>query len=245
MDLIKLDQISYLGRLEDINLALNNHRLVGVIGPNGAGKSTLLRTISGLLRPTSGQVEIADENIQDIDRRSLAKLVSWIPQNAEIGWPICVRDAVMIGAMHQSSPNESADSALQQCNLGGLAERPLSELSGGELARVWVARALANKPQILLADEPIAALDLKYQLEVMQLFKDFSRNEGLAVVILHDINLAARYCDEIILLDDGQLVAYGPTPEVLNSKSLSEVFDVKIEQAPIHNRTIYTASPND
>jgi len=245
MDLITVTQLNYLERLKGIDLAIQNHRLVGIIGPNGAGKSTLLRCMAGLLMPCSGEITLQGQPLSNFERKSLARLLSWIPQNAEIGWPISVHDAVTIGAMHQPTPEGATAHALSLCNLEPLAQRPLSELSGGELARVWVARALANKPKLLLADEPIAALDLKYQLEVMQLFKNFSKRDGLAVVVLHDINLAARFCDDIILLDHGELVAFGPTSEVLNCADLSRVFDVTISQTSLNNQTLFSADAND
>ena len=230
MDLITIKNLSYLDRCSDISLKLGAKKLVGIVGPNGAGKSTLLKLMAGLIKPTHGEVLCNGRLTASMTQKDRASTLSWVPQISEIGWPISVYDAIMIGAQYQSTPDNYVKLAIECCHLQGFEDRPLDELSGGELARVWVARALANTPKILLADEPMAALDIKYQIEIMNILKGFAYYDCLAVVVIHDINLALRFCDEVIVMHDGKVKASGTPVDVMTESLLQHVFDIDIKK---------------
>lgn len=227
MALIQLTDGTCPGRLNSATLTVETGELIGIIGPNGAGKSTLLKMLGGFLDTASGDLKINNVGLSHLSATKRAKTIAWIPQSTQHSWPISVRDAIEIGALNSSAINKDINYALNMCNLTSLASRNLDQLSGGERARVWIARALAGKPSVILADEPIAALDIKYQLEVMQLFKDFAY-KNCAVVVLHDLSIAARFCDRIILVANQGIIADGRPEAVLTSDLIERAFGVKM-----------------
>lgn len=220
--------------LSNVTLDVDPGEIVSVIGPNGSGKTTLLKTIDGIIKPLRGSVYINGKNIHDYTRREVAKIVGYVPQKENVLGYITVLDFVLTG--RRPSVNytygkidiEKAYEALRVVNCESLALRRLDQLSGGELQRVLVARAITADPQVLLLDEPTSSLDPKYQVEVLELIKKLSRSKDISVVMsLHDLTHAYRYSDKVIVLKKGKIVAFGPPGEVISEETILKVFEVK------------------
>ena len=226
-----------LGRhpaVSGVSAALEPGQLVGIIGPNGAGKSTLIRALLGLVRADGGAVSIDDTPIANLSRKDVARRVAYLPQGQTLHWPLLVERLVALGRMphlgplSRLSPEDEAmvDAALARADVLHLKGRIATELSGGERARVLLARALAVGAPALIADEPLAALDPGHQLDVMDLLKGEARAGSLVVTVLHDLGMAARYCDRLLLMDKGRLVADGKPMEVLTEQRLAKVYGI-------------------
>jgi ABC-type cobalamin/Fe3+-siderophores transport system ATPase subunit len=235
MDLMTIKNLSVQGRIQDVNLNLGENEIVGLIGPNGAGKSSLLNGIAGLLE-SSGQISIAGKDITTLSQTRKAQQLALQPQFIESAWALSVHDIVSMGRIPWGDSNqEIIHKVMQQANIEQFAQRRVNELSGGESARVWLARVLANQPQVLLVDEPVANLDIHYQQQVMQILRNFARSGHSVLIAIHDLSLAARYCDRLCLLDQGRQVIAGTVAEVFQAEVLSEVFNVGVcgsEQQP-------------
>lgn len=223
--------------VEGLDIDLRAGELVGLIGPNGAGKSTLLRALAGVLPLATGELQLLGQAAQEVTPERRAQLLSWLAQSGPINWPLSVERLVLLGRTPHRRSWRGGDAAapavlervLAQTDCLALRHRDATTLSGGERARVLMARALASEPTVLLADEPVAALDLAHQLQTMELLREFARGERGGIVVLHELSLAARYCDRLLLMDRGALVASGPTQEVLNVQTLREVYGVEVE----------------
>lgn len=217
--------------LHGVSLTLAPGDCVGLIGPNGAGKTTLMRAALGLIAH-EGQSSLAQ-----MSPARRARAAAWLPQTREIAWPLPVRDLVALGRLpHRAgglgvlAPADRAavDRALAQTGLGALADRPATALSGGEQARVLLARALAQETPLILADEPVAGLDPAHQIGAMQLLRARADAGGAVLVALHDLGLAARQCTRLVLLVDGRIMAEGPPAEVLTPETMRAAFGVRI-----------------
>ena len=212
--------------LSEITLSLRRGELTCLIGPNGAGKTSLMRAALGLL-PFSGT-----SNLAGLAEAERARMAGWLPQEREIAWPVSVRFAVRLGRLPWrglSSPAEQEQAvaaALRALQLEGLADRQVTDLSGGERARVLVARLLAGSAECLLADEPTAGLDPAHQLGLMEQFQLRARDGAAVLVSLHELGLAARHADRMILLHNGQIHADGPPASVLSPQNLADVFGI-------------------
>ncbi|GJL92175.1 ABC transporter ATP-binding protein [Hyphococcus sp.] len=219
--------------LKHISCAASQGEFIGLIGPNGAGKSTLLRAAAGLIASGSGARRLDGKALESFASRERARRLAYLPQMRPVYWGVPARAIVALGRFAFGDPlSESAqdtaaiERALADCAAGHLADRSASTLSGGELARIHLARALAGETPLLLADEPIAALDPEHQFSVMALLRK-KADEGRAVIAaLHDLSLAARYCTRIVVLHDGAIAADGAPEIALNSELLSDVFRV-------------------
>lgn len=211
---------------------------IGLVGPNGAGKSTLLKAAAGLLPVEIGAVRVGATRIADMALRNRARQLAYLPQARPVFWAVPARAVVALGRfafgdpMYESDADKRAvEKALADCGAAHLSDRVASTLSGGELARVHLARALAGETPLLLADEPVAALDLKHQIEVMRLLSGKARDGGAVIAALHDLSLAAQYCTRIVVLNNGVVVADGPPADIINHDLLSSVFDLTPEDA--------------
>lgn len=229
--------------LDGVSLEVAEGRLVGLVGPNGAGKSTLLACLHGGLWPSAGSVRLDGRELEPLSRREVARAIAVVPQRCEVVFPVPVEHFVGLGRFaHQgffagagAADRAAVAAALERMRLVALASRPVNELSGGEFRRVLLAQALAQEPRLLLLDEPIQQLDLRHQLEVMEFTREFAHQAGrAALVVLHDLALAARYCDELVLLAQGRVVARGAPAAVLTEASLRAVWGVRasIENSP-------------
>ncbi len=222
--------------IADVSLACSVGELVGIIGPNGSGKSTLLRLLSGVLRPAGGEVRVRARPLRDYPRRELAQTVAVVPQDTMIEFPFSVTEVVLMGraphlggfAFEGDRDLQVARDAMQRTGVLHLAGRSVLELSGGERQRVILARALAQEARILLFDEPTAFLDIRHEVEIYDLLQDLQREEKSIITILHDLNLAALYCDRIALLKAGRLVRVGPPSEVITYAALKEVYETEV-----------------
>lgn len=225
---LTVDHLRVGHRLRDLSLTLEAGEVLGIIGPNGSGKSTLLSSLAGLL-PYEGRIELLGRCTRQMPARERARRVGFLPQKNDSAWSLRVRDVVRLGRLPWGDDNEAAvERAMAQADVQAFGDLPVDALSGGEQARVWLARVLAGEPTLLLADEPIASLDLRYQKSILQTLRQFATSGRSVVVALHDLSLAARYCDRLCLLHQGQLVAHGPTREVLDAERLSQVFGVEV-----------------
>jgi iron complex transport system ATP-binding protein len=229
----------YPGRavFSDVSFSLCEGELVALCGPNGAGKSTLLRLLIGLHAPLAGGVELAGAPLGALRRRDIARRVVLLPQESPPELPLTVREIVALGRLPhlgRFEPERAGDvgaveAALAATDTAALAERPMTELSGGERHRVHLARALAQEAPVLLLDEPIAGLDLVHQLQALELLRATVGAGRAAVVALHDLSLAARFCDRVLLLAGGRLVADASPAEVLTEDTLARVFGVRAQ----------------
>jgi iron complex transport system ATP-binding protein len=228
MALMSIESLSVERRLFGASLELHEGEVLGLIGPNGAGKSTLLNAITGLL-PRSGRISLGGQDLEQIDSLQRARQIALQPQFIESVWALSVHDIVSMGRLPWGDSDQSIIRAvMQQANIGAFADRHVDELSGGERARVWLARVLANQPVVLLVDEPVANLDIHYQQEVMQILLDYARAGHAVVIAIHDLSLAARYCDRLCLMDNGSIVKTDTIEAVLNNDTLSSVFKVEV-----------------
>ena len=223
--------------VDNVNLELNPGELVGLIGPNGAGKSTLLDTLAGLVSPDEGGVELNGTDIRRIPVSKRSRLLSWVAQSGPVNWPLTVERIVTLGRRPHmgawqklgSDDVRAIDAAIAATDCEALRQQDATTLSGGERTRMLLARALATEPKVLLADEPVAALDLKHQLQTMEVLRNFSANDRCCLVVLHDLSLAARYCDRLYLMQQGQMMANGASTEVLSAENLRSVYGVVAE----------------
>jgi len=222
--------------LTDVSLEVNPGELVGLIGPNGAGKSTLLSIMAGLTLPDRGEVELLERPLSSYASRERAQTIGWMEQLSAAHWPVTVEHLVTLGrlpylsAWRQSNRHDQdiVSKALSDTDCLHLKDRKVTQLSGGELTRVMLARALASEPTILLADEPIAALDIGHQLQTMDLLRAFASDSRACLVVLHDLSLAARYCDRLFLLHESEVVTSGEVASVLSTETLKEVYGVEV-----------------
>jgi iron complex transport system ATP-binding protein len=219
--------------VRDVSARLTPGALVGILGPNGAGKSSLVRALLGLL-PHDGTVTIDDVPRASLSRGQIARRVAYLPQGQVLHWPVSVERLVALGRLPHLGPfsrigegdRAAIDRAMTRAEVAHLATRTATELSGGERARVLLARALAVEAPALIADEPLASLDPAHQIEGMELLRAEADAGGLVVAVLHDLTLAARFCDRVLVMADGALVADGPPPTVLTPALLAEVYGI-------------------
>lgn len=214
--------------LDRVALAVPAGRITAVVGPNGAGKSTLLRAFAGLIAPTTGTITLGAEPLAGIARDALARAIAYLPQDRAVHWPLAVRAVVALGRLpHGGGIGDAAvEAALAAMDVTHLGDRPVLELSGGERARVLVARALAQEASLLIADEPTAGLDPAHALALFELFTRLAADGRTIIVALHDLSLAARFAHHVVLLANNGVVAAGPPSEVLTPPHLQPAFGV-------------------
>lgn len=224
--------------LQDVTLALTAGRVVAALGPNAAGKTTLLRILTGILRPTAGEVYLGERNLTSVPRRQIARSLAVVPQEFQTAFPFSVADTVGLGrAPHLGqfgTENEqdrlACRHALRAFELGELAERSFATLSGGEKQRVLLARAVTQACDIMLLDEPTAHMDLGHRLRTLEWLREWvgaAPERRAALLISHDLVLAARYADEVALLAKGRLIAQGTPQQVLTEERIREVYGVE------------------
>jgi iron complex transport system ATP-binding protein len=231
-------RFDYGGRpvLEGLSLSVPRGQLLGVIGPNGAGKSTVVRLLLGLLQPTSGRVAIGGRAIADWPRRELARMVAAVTQEEALEFPFTAREVVLMGRIAHLGPLgferaadlEAARRAMEETGVAELADRALHTLSGGERKRVLLARALAQDPEVLILDEPAAALDIHHQVAIFDRLAERHRRGVTVVVVVHDLNLAAAYCERLLLVRPGAPALIGTVEEILTYRLVKETFGVDV-----------------
>jgi iron complex transport system ATP-binding protein len=232
--------------LHDVSLSLPSGQLVALVGPNGAGKTTLLRALAGLVS-SSGTVEVGGNRLSSLSLRERAKRFGYLPQGHLVHWPLPARDVVALGRYPHGATDparlsprdeEAVLRAMQATNVVEFSERPVTELSGGERSRVALARVLAVEAPIVLADEPTASLDPRYQIDVMINLRNAADRGVLVVVVTHDLGLAARFADTVLVLSDGRLVTQDKPAQALSEQVLADVFRISAYRADYHNEAV-------
>lgn len=222
--------------VNDISLALDGGRCYGILGPNGSGKTTLLDLLSGVLKPQAGKILFKGSPLQAWSRKKLARIMALVPQDFMVRFGFTVKDVVEMGLyphLHRfAAPGEDecrrVDQVLTETGIASMADRPITQLSGGEKQRAAVARALVQQPEVLLLDEATSNLDIHHSLDILQLIRNRFKQQGMQVVaVLHDLNLAAFFCDELIFLKHGQVVCKGKTADVLTPEVIESVYGVQ------------------
>jgi iron complex transport system ATP-binding protein len=220
--------------LRDVSIEVPRRRVVALVGPNGAGKTTLLRALAGLL-PADGAIRLDGEVVAALSVRERARRFAYLPQDQGVHWPLPARDVVALGRFPHGAVDparlprrdaEAVERAMQATDVVDFADRSINALSGGERSRVLLARALAVEAPIVLADEPTASLDPRHQLEVMRLLRAAAEDDAVVFVVTHDLGLAARFADTVVVLDAGRVAAAGPPAQALSPSVLAEVFRV-------------------
>jgi iron complex transport system ATP-binding protein len=234
--------------VDGVTLSLQPGRLVALLGPNGAGKTTLLKAMAGLL-PSKGSVRLGGDTLASLSRQLRARRIGYLPQGHQVHWPLSARDVVALGRFPHGLADPArmgtdhasvVDSVMARTDTIRFADQAVMTLSGGERARVMLARALAVEADILLADEPTASLDPRHQITVMQDLKAESRRGALVVAVTHDIALASRLADEIVLLHEGRVVSHGPPAEVLTDERLAGVYGVSALRQTVDGEEVIT-----
>ena len=230
--------------IKNISFSVKQGQFFIIIGPNGSGKTTLMKAISGIINCEAEVLDIEGAGIHTYSRKSLARTLAMVPQMASADFPFSVQETVLMGrsphlgllALEQRKDMDIARQAMEFTGILHLAHRKLNQLSGGEHQRVLIARALCQAPQIILLDEPTAALDLAHQVRIMDLMNRLTTKKGLTVVMIsHDVNLAAMYGNELLLLKNGEIVCQGPPAEVLNYQTLEAAYGctLLVDQSPL------------
>ncbi|RUO26227.1 hypothetical protein CWE09_05795 [Aliidiomarina minuta] len=217
--------------LQDIELAFEAGQVTCILGENGSGKSTLLKTLAGLMPPLSGFIHWRDQDLVNLGRRQRARDWGYLAQQGRPEWSMPVHEIVRLGtyARPDWSKQEAEEAhtwAMQETHCEGLANRPVLELSAGEQQRVLIARLLASRPQVILADEPTAGLDPRHQLEVMGLLQEQARQGALVITVMHDLALAASHSDQAVMLHQGGVFAAGDSREIIQPQNLRAVFGI-------------------
>jgi iron complex transport system ATP-binding protein len=233
--------------LEQVTCAFRPGRFTAVLGPNGAGKSTLLRVALGLHPVVSGEVQLDGRPLEDWDRRELARAAAWVPQRPEgVGGFTALEQVLLgrtphLGMLGLTGPADAAraEALLEGLGLRGVADRPLEALSGGEQRLVLFARALAQEAPRLLLDEPTAHLDLRHQVALLSRAKGLASGGALVAAVLHDVNLASAWADDVVLLKEGRVLGYGPAGEWLREGPLEALYGVPMEQADTGGQRLF------
>ena len=232
--------------LDGISLSLTAGHLVALVGPNGAGKTTLLRALAGLV-PATGSIEVGGDRLSSLALRERARRFGYLPQGHVVHWPLPARDVVALGRYPHGATDPARLSprdaqavmrAMQATNVVEFAERPVTELSGGERSRVALARVLAVEAPVVLADEPTASLDPRYQIDVMMNLHSAADRGVLVLVVTHDLGLAARFADSVLVLSGGHLAAQGKPGEALSDQIMADVFRISAYRADYRNEAV-------
>jgi len=235
--------------LDDVSFTAAAGEIVGIIGPNGSGKTTLLKILARTLVPKRGYVRILGRDVRELRTRDLARQVAVVPQSSTVTFPFRVSEIVLMGRnpylsrmpFEAQTDRRIAADAMRATDTFDLADRRITELSGGELQRVIIARALTQQPNVLLLDEPTAHLDIRHQIGIYDILTRLNVEQGLTVVVVsHDLNLAGLYCRRLVLLSEGRTAARGSPDEVITEKNLDRVYgvDVPVARSDITGRPV-------
>lgn len=230
--------------LRDMSFCVHEGEFFIIIGPNGSGKTTLLKTISNIIRPAKGRIEIHGHPFQAYTRREIARIMAFVPQEVPKDFPFTAREVVLMGraphlgilGLESEKDEEIAEEAMSFTHVSHISHRRLSQLSGGERQRVFIARAICQEPRIILLDEPTASLDLAHQVRVMDLMEKLKNEKNITVIMIsHDVNLAAMYGDRLLLLRQGQIVSMGRPENVITFETLEKAYGcvVMISKSPL------------
>ena len=232
--------------LRDVSLALSAGHLVALVGPNGAGKTTLLRALAGLV-PSEGAIHVGGDALSSLSLRERARRFAYLPQGHIVHWPLPARDIIALGRYPHGATDparltpkdaEAVQRAMQAADVTRFAARRVTELSGGERSRVALARVLAVEAPVILADEPTNSLDPRHQIDVMKTLRTAADQGGLVMVVTHDLGLAARFADTIVVLSEGRLVSRGVPADALSEQVMAEVFRISAFRAEFQREAV-------
>lgn len=228
--MLAADRITLKGRLRAVDAVLRRGQVTAICGPNGAGKSTLLSVFAGLLVPDKGTVTLDGHALAELEAKTRARRIGYLPQEGEIAWDLTVSSLVSLGRLpHGDADAGPVDAAIAALELEALAQRQVSKISGGERARALLGRVLAGEPEWILADEPLAALDLAHQLSLIAHLRHAANGGVGVVIVVHDLALAMNYADHVIVLDKGRLVTQGAPEAALSEKLIASVWGVEAQ----------------
>ena len=241
-DIIKVKNLEYKVPnkviFSNVNLEIPKNKFTCIIGPNGAGKSTLVKCLIGILKASSGLINIKDRNILEYKNRELSKIIAYVPQQTNSNLDFTVEDIIMMGRMPYKSLFEEynqqdkykIDEMLKRFDLYDIKNQPVSTLSGGEMQKLIIARAVVQETEVIVLDEPLSNLDIKYQIEIMEFLKIQKQQGKTVIIVIHDLNLASKYADIIVLMNEGKIHQIGSKEVILTEKNIKKVFkiDVKI-----------------
>ncbi len=220
--------------LQNVSFDVQPGEVLSIVGPNGSGKSTLIKCIAQIMKPTSGCIYVDGRDVSKIDLNEVAKLIGYVPQNFHYLFYSTVMETVLLGRKPHikwriaQSDLDIVQNSLDDMNISDKADKFMDELSGGEKQKVYIARTLAQQPQLYLLDEPTSNLDLKHQIEVLEITKRLTKSQGASMIVaLHDLNLAMKYSDKVAMLEKGKLYAYGKPEDVLTVDNIDTVYDVE------------------
>jgi iron complex transport system ATP-binding protein len=241
--------------LTDVSLTVERGTFVALVGPNGAGKTTLLRCVNGALDPDSGAVRVDGDDVSRLSSRETSRRVATVPQRTDVAFDFPVRDVVAMGrtphisrfGVTSEADRTAVEDALARTDVADLTDRSVSAVSGGERQRVLLARALAQDAPVLVLDEPTASLDINHQVRTLELVRELTAEGRTAIAAIHDLNLAARFCDELVVLADGDVLADGEPEEVLTEATVASAFDTDaaVSRHPVTGATTVTALRTD
>ena len=223
--------------LHSISMNVSPGECIGVIGPNGSGKSTLLKLLGGVLKPDSGQLYLKGKNYLDYQQKQLAQSITWVPQEHPTVFPFKVSEIVLMGrhpylsafTFEGEEDIEIAHSAMALTQTLQFSQRNFNEISGGEKQRVVIAGAITQEPELMILDEPTSALDIKYQIQILNILKQLNEDKNMTVILaMHDLHLAAKFCNRLILLEGGKIFKDGKAKEVLQKEHIEKVYGVKV-----------------
>lgn len=224
--------------LKEIDFDILQGSFLSILGPNGSGKTTLLKNMCNLLKPHEGKILLKDENIETINSKDMAKIMAVVHQGNEVGFDFSVHDVVLMGRYpyqkrfktESQKDFDVVKCAMEETETWELREKSIYEISGGERQRVMIARALSQEPEILLLDEPISQLDIKHQINILNLCKRLNKEKNITIIMtLHDINLAGRYSDYILLLEQGKIKKLDVPKKVLTAQNIEDVYGIKVD----------------
>ena len=236
--------------LHSISMDVSPGEFIGVIGPNGSGKSTLLKLLGGVLKPDSGQLHFKETNYLDYKQKQLAQSITWVPQEHPMAFNFKVSEIVLMGrhpylsafTFEGDGDVKIAHSAMERTQTLQFAQRNFNEISGGEKQRVVIAGAIAQEPELMILDEPTPALDIKYQIQILNILKQLNENQQTTIVLaMHDLHLASKFCTRLILLDEGRIFKDGTTEDVLHKEPIEKVYGVKVHVIHDQNGNIIIA----
>lgn len=218
--------------LHGVSFSSDPGEVLGIAGPNGCGKTTLIKCIDRIFEP-EGTIEFAGKNIQELTTTEIAQLIAYVPQALTIGMAMSVFETILLGRRPyirwsvSDADLERVSATIGELGIQHLAFRTMTQISGGERQKVMIARAMVQDPSLLLLDEPTSALDIRHQLEVMELVQSVARTKEASVLMaVHDLNLASRFCDRLVIMKEGRIVAYGKPPELLTPDLIRDVYEV-------------------
>lgn len=221
--------------VDDVSFDVGPGDVLGILGPNGSGKSTIIKSLAGVLKRSSGKVEIDGRDVDSIPLEEKAKLISYVPQSIQSQSYLTVLDTVLLGRKPHvkwkilPSDLKIVENAMDMISVRHMASKQMDQISGGERQKVLIARAFAQKPRMFLFDEPTSSLDLKHQLDVLEVTGSVARDNDVCVILaIHDLNLAYRFCNKVLLLKKGMTCAYGRSGEVLTPEVIKKVYDVDV-----------------